>query len=45
MFAFDTLQIYGHYLDPNLAAFFNLALVTIAANFHLDTGKSTTGSN
>lgn len=45
MFAYDAVAIYGHVLSPDTLGLVNLLLTSLASYFHLQTGKSTLGSN
>lgn len=45
MFGTDVITVYGNLLSPDMLMLVNLGLTSIAAYFHLQTGKSTSGVN
>lgn len=45
MFVGDAVSVYGGLLSPDLLSLFNLILTGVASYFHLQAGKSTSGTN
>jgi hypothetical protein len=45
MLVTDVIAVYGNLMSPELISLMNLVLTGIASYFHLQTGKSETGSN